>query len=149
MSRQVLDRRAMSRCAGVVRSALLWAAAFIAGPASAEEPPRFFAVTGVAANDVLNLRDVPHGDSRKLGAIPPGARGLKNFGCLKPEPSLERWMGMTDAEKRNARLEWCRVEYHGRQGWVAARFLKPDLGAERLTPNKDAERLMPNKGAER
>ena len=139
----------MSRCAGVVRSALLWAAAFIAGPASAEEPPRFFAVTGVAANDVLNLRDVPHGDSRKLGAIPPGARGLKNFGCLKPEPSLERWMGMTDAEKRNARLEWCRVEYHGRQGWVAARFLKPDLGAERLTPNNGAERLTPNKGAER
>ncbi len=140
MSRQIMDRRAMNRCARVVRSAALLAAAFVAGPASAQEPPRFFAVTGVPANDVLNLRDVPHGDSRKLGAIPPGARGLKNFGCLKPEPSLDRWMGMTDEEKRNARLEWCRVEYHGRQGWVAARFLKPDPGAERLKSKQGAER---------
>jgi uncharacterized protein YraI len=35
-------------------------------------------------------------------------------------------MDMTEDEKKNAKLEWCRVEYKGHQGWVAARFLKPD-----------------------
>jgi hypothetical protein len=94
--------------------------------ACAEEATRYWAVTGVPAGDVLNLRDVPHGDSRKLAGIPPGAAGLKNLGCLKPEPSLERWASMTPAERENAKLEWCRIEYQGRQGWVAARFLKPD-----------------------
>ncbi len=120
----------MSRCAGVLLSTIL-AATLPAASASADDPPKFFAVTGVPADDVLNLRDVPHGDSRKLDGIPPNARGLKNFGCLKPEPSLDRWMTMTDEEKRNAKLEWCRVEYHGKQGWVAARFLRPDPGAGR------------------
>lgn len=95
-------------------------------PAAAGDPPKYWAVTGVSAGDVLNMRDVPHGDSRKLAGIPPNAHGLKHLGCLKPEPSLDRWMAMTEDEKKNAKLEWCRVEYQGRQGWVAARFLKPD-----------------------
>ncbi|MGE0022465.1 MAG: SH3 domain-containing protein [Hyphomicrobium sp.] len=99
----------------------------LAPPASAEDAmPPYFAVTGVPAGDVLNMRDVPHGDSKKLGAIPPGERGLKNLGCLRPEPSLDRWLTMTEDERKNAKLEWCRVEYHGKQGWVAARFLTPD-----------------------
>ncbi|HYD14770.1 MAG TPA: hypothetical protein VEA77_00075 [Hyphomicrobium sp.] len=93
---------------------------------AADDPPKFFAVTGVASDDTLNMRDVPHGDSKKLATIPPNERGLKNLGCLRPEPSLDRWMTMTEDEKKNAKLEWCRVDYHGKQGWVAARFLKPD-----------------------
>ncbi|WP_295555640.1 hypothetical protein [uncultured Hyphomicrobium sp.] len=100
--------------------------AALAGDAAAANPPKYWAVTGVALDDVLNMRDVPHGDSKKLGAIPPNAHGLKHLGCIKPEPSLDRWMTMTEDEKKNAKLEWCRVEYHGQQGWVAARFLKPD-----------------------
>lgn len=118
----------MSRCAGVLVFTIV-SASLPAWSARADDPPKFFAVTGVPSGDVLNLRDVPHGDAQKLGGIPPNARGLKNFGCLKPEPSLDRWMTMTDDEKKNAKLEWCRVEYHGKQGWVAARFLKPDVGA--------------------
>lgn len=94
--------------------------------ACAEDRPGRWAVTGVAAGDVLNMRDVPHGDSKKIAGIPPGARGLKNLGCLTPEPSLERWADMTPAERSNAKLEWCRIEYQGRRGWVAARFLVPD-----------------------
>jgi hypothetical protein len=96
---------------------------------SKSEPPKFWAVTGVATNDVLNMRDVPDGDSKKLGAIPPNAHGIKNIGCMTPTPSLERWMVMTPAEKANSKLEWCRIEYKGQQGWVAARFLKPDAAA--------------------
>jgi predicted Fe-S protein YdhL (DUF1289 family) len=116
------------RGTGLMAAGIL-AAGFAAGAAWADDPPKYWAVTGVAAGDVLNMRDVPHGDSRKLAGIPPNARGLKNFGCLRPEPSLDRWMEMTEAERRNAKLEWCRVEYKGRQGWVAARFLKPDTTA--------------------
>jgi hypothetical protein len=116
----------IGRAAGLaIALGLLHAAAAVAAD---DDPPRFFAVTGVPADDVLNLRDVPHGDSKKLGAIPPNEKGLRNLGCLKPEPSLDRWMTMTEDEKKNAKLEWCRVEYHGKQGWVAARFLKPDGG---------------------
>ena len=94
--------------------------------ARAGDAPRFWAVTGVQAGDVLNLRDVPHGDSKKLAGIPPDTRGLKHLGCITPEPSLDRWMIMSNSERANAKLEWCRVEYRGMQGWVAARFLKPD-----------------------
>jgi hypothetical protein len=105
----------------------------LAGVASANdnnaEPAKYWAVTGVASNDVLNMRDVPDGDSKKLGAIPANAHGIKNIGCMTPTPSLDRWMVMTPAEKANSKLEWCRIEYNGKQGWVAARFLKPDGGA--------------------
>lgn len=96
------------------------------GKSDQTDPPKFWFVTGVPAGDVLNMRDVPHGDSKKLVGIPPNAHGLKHLGCIKPEPSLDRWMEMSDEEKRNAKLEWCRVEYRGKQGWVAARFLKPE-----------------------
>lgn len=101
-------------------------ASLLTGNARAGDPPQYWAVTGVASDDVLNMRDVPHGDSKKLGTIPPNAHGLKSLGCMRPEPSLDRWMDMTEDEKKNAKLEWCRVEYKGHQGWVAARFLKPD-----------------------
>ena len=94
--------------------------------ATAEDQPRFWAVTGVASGDVLNLRDVPHGDSKKLAGIPPNTRGLKHLGCITPEPSLDRWMIMSKSERANAKLQWCRIEYRGMKGWVAARFLKPD-----------------------
>ncbi len=79
-------------------------------------PPKYWAVTGVASNDVSNMRDVPDGDSKKLGAIPPNAHGIKNIGCMTPTPSLDRWMVMTPAEKANSKLEWCRIEYNGKQG---------------------------------
>ncbi len=115
----------IGRAAGIVIATCI-AASLPPGDASAQDPPKFFAVTGVPAGDVLNMRDVPHGDSKKLGAIPPDAHGIKDLGCMKPQPSLDRWMVMTEDERKNAKLEWCRVEYHGQQGWVAARFLKPD-----------------------
>lgn len=96
--------------------------------ADENEPPKYWAVTGVAADDVLNMRDVPDGDSKKVGSIPSNAHGIKHIGCMTPTPSMDRWMTMTPAEKANAKLEWCRIEYKGQQGWVAARFLKPDSG---------------------
>jgi len=117
--------RTGSAVAGAALIAVMGAAAW-AGDAKTPEPPAFWAVTGVPADDVLHMRDVPHGDSKILADIPPKAHGLKHLGCMKPQPSLDRWIEMTNDERANAKLEWCRVEYRGRQGWVAGRFLKPD-----------------------
>ena len=94
--------------------------------ASAEEEAARFLVTGVASNDVLHIRDVPSADSRSIGTIPPTAHGLPNLGCLRKQPSLDDWMRMTAAQRADAKILWCRVEYKGTVGWVAGRFLKPD-----------------------
>jgi hypothetical protein len=115
------------RCAIVGGGAIGFVASLAAGPSAiAQEPAQVWAVTGVTSDDVLHMRDVPHGDSKVLADIPPTAKGLKGFGCITPEPSFDRWADMTEAERANAKLPWCRVEYRGHQGWVAARFLRPD-----------------------
>lgn len=105
--------------------------AILSSPAgNAQEMPAYWAVTGVAANDVLNLRDVPSADSRSLARIPPNAHGLKHLGCRRNQPALELWARMNAAQRREALTQWCRVEYHGVEGWVAGRFLKPDKGSK-------------------
>lgn len=91
--------------------------------------PPFWAVTGVAANDVLHLRDVPSAESRSLAGIPPNARGLKNHGCRRNQPSMDLWARMSKEQRQLALTRWCRVEYQGQQGWVAGRYLKNDNGA--------------------
>jgi hypothetical protein len=97
----------------------------------AEEPPKFWAVTGVRADDVLHLRDVPSADSKSLAQIPPNARGLKHLGCRRNQPPMDLWARMSEAQRREALTLWCRVEYRGHEGWVAGRFLKPDNKAAR------------------
>lgn len=88
--------------------------------------PASWSVAGVAAGDVLNMRDVPSGDAKVLVRIPPDARGLKALGCLKKQLALDDWMELSKEARRDAQLLWCRVEYGGQQGWVAGRFLKPE-----------------------
>jgi predicted Fe-S protein YdhL (DUF1289 family) len=94
--------------------------------AGAVDQQDFWAVTGVAAGDVLYLRDMPSADSRSLARIPPNARGLKHLGCRRNQPALEQWMRMSEEQRREAQTKWCRVEYRGKQGWVAGRYLKKD-----------------------
>lgn len=96
------------------------------GGAGAQDHPDYWAVTGVAADDTLNLRDVPSADSKSLARIPPRTRGLKNLGCRRNQPPLELWMRMSQKARRDARMLWCRVDYLGQQGWVAGRYLKKD-----------------------
>lgn len=95
----------------------------------AQEAPKSWAVTGVAGNDVLHLRDVPSAESKSLAQIPHNARGLKHLGCRRNQPPMELWARMNAAQKREAVTQWCRVEYRGMQGWVAGRFLRADGGA--------------------
>jgi hypothetical protein len=99
--------------------------------AVAQEPgPDFWAVTGVAPNDVLNLRVAPDGDSKAIGRIPYNARGVRNFGCPNAV-TFDQWLGMTQAQRDKAqrRPRWCQVEYNGVKGWVNGRFLKEDRPA--------------------
>ena len=35
-------------------------------------------------------------------------------------------MRMSQAQRELAATQWCRVEYQGKEGWVAARYLKKD-----------------------
>jgi hypothetical protein len=104
-----------------------------AGPPPAEEalpvndgPPVLLAVTGVRSDDVLHLRNDPSADSKSLAGIPPNAHGLKKIGCMQVQLSMDRYMYMTKEERRDAQLPWCRVEYKGLQGWVAARYVKEE-----------------------
>ena len=85
--------------------------------------PDFFRVTGVALDDVLNIRAGAGVDHAKIGEIPPGADGVRNLGCVGGL-NFEDWQSAT-AEKRAAaaRTRWCQIEYEGTRGWVAGRYL--------------------------
>ncbi|HEU4378881.1 MAG TPA: SH3 domain-containing protein [Hyphomicrobiaceae bacterium] len=93
---------------------------------SFSEMPAYWAVTGVRSNDVLHLRDVPSADSKSLAGIPFNAKGLKHLGCRRNEMPFEDWVKLNKEARRAALMQWCRVEYKGKQGWVAGRYLKPD-----------------------
>lgn len=68
----------------------------------------FFAVKGVAPNDVLNMRDAPNGN-QVVGKIPPGARGVVGLGPRVKDQGT-----------------WAQVRYGDVTGWVNVRFLAPD-----------------------
>ena len=110
----------------VIAACIIGLAAIACPGARAEDPPKFWAVTGVGSSDVLHLRDVPSADSKSLARLPFNARGLKHLGCRRNQPPMEQWARMTEAKRREALTQWCRVEYHGQEGWVAGRYLKPD-----------------------
>jgi len=71
--------------------------------------PGLWAVTGVAANDVLNVRAEPSGQAAIVGALSPYETGIANLGCTEPPGSS---------------TQWCRIRSKGFEGWVAGRFLR-------------------------
>lgn len=85
--------------------------------------PDYFRVTGVAANDVLNVRAAPDAGAARLGEIPPNADGIRSLGC-QGGLSFAEWQQATEAERAAAlHTRWCRVAFGGVEGWVAARYL--------------------------
>jgi hypothetical protein len=98
-------------------------------PARAEaDGPDFYAVRGVAANDVLHIRAAPSASSTAIGEIPPDGRGLQNLGC-QGGPTFAEWERMNPAEREHAaRKRWCKIRYQGIEGWVAGWFLAEDSG---------------------
>ncbi len=93
--------------------ALVWV---LTGAYGGEVTPLFGAVTGVAADDVLNVRARPHYRATKVGALPPDAQ-----------------VGV-DRCRKKGHTRWCRIHHLAQynypqygdeapEGWVNARFL--------------------------
>lgn len=81
------------------------ALALLAGPALATQEyqlPTLFDVTGVAANDRLNIRERPDAGAAVIGTLPPDAKGVEVMA------------------ERNG---WAQVNSGERAGWVNARYL--------------------------
>jgi hypothetical protein len=66
-----------------------------------------YRVVGVPFDDVLNMRERPNPRSFPVGEIPFDATGIRGLGC-------------------NEDNTWCRVRYGGHEGWVNARFIRPE-----------------------
>ena len=82
-------------------------------------------MTGVRANDVLNIRAAPKPGAATLGTIPPGGTCVRNLGC-RGGLSFQEYSILSQAEQRKRLKQnprWCRVEYQGITGWVAGRYL--------------------------
>ncbi|MBM7067144.1 COG3650 family protein [Actibacterium sp. 188UL27-1] len=89
-------------------------AVFLALPVWAEPVvPGLFRVSGVASNDVLNIREEPTVRSPILSAYPFDARGIEVVGY-------------------NETGRWAKVGLGERNGWVAAKFLTADTSAAPL-----------------
>lgn len=69
--------------------------------------PGYFRVTGVAADDTLNVRAAPDASSADIGDLPHDARGVEVAG--------------TDASGK-----WGRITWQEGDGWIAMRFLTDD-----------------------
>ncbi|MXU63931.1 MliC family protein [Oceanomicrobium pacificus] len=85
--------------------------------------PDYFQVTGVASDDVLNLRDGPSAASAKIGTIPHDADGLANLGCEGGMSYAEWEKASAEEREKAAKTRWCKVSYKGQEGYVAGWFL--------------------------
>lgn len=110
----------------LMMAALFWTTSAVLAEA---DGPDYWDVSGVRAHDVLNLRTEATTRSTVITGIPYDATGLRNLGC-SGGPTFSEWQRMSAAEReRSARDRWCKVEYQGRDGWVAGRFLKESAAA--------------------
>ncbi|MDJ0825503.1 MAG: hypothetical protein QNJ16_08380 [Rhodobacter sp.] len=79
----------------------------LAFPGLATAQPGYFRVTGVAADDTLNVRAGPSASSADIGDLPPDARGIEVAG--------------TDASGK-----WGTIVWQEGNAWISMRFLAPD-----------------------
>ena len=117
---------------GVFQWGVLFCAMIFAAPIHAEidgHGPDAWRVTGVAADDVLNMRLGPSTDFLAIDSLPPNARGLEQVTCVPLLiPSI--YNRLTEAQREDMPQGWCLVRTGDfiKAGWVAQRFLKPDWG---------------------
>ncbi len=71
-------------------------------------------VQGVAADDVLNVREAPDKGAAVLGGLPPDAIGVRG----------------TSNRRRVGASTWREVECGNLRGWVNERFLARDTGSQ-------------------
>ena len=90
--------------------------------------PDFYRVSGVADNDVLNIRAEPDPHAKKIGEIPPEGTCLRNLGC-QGGLTLQEFTELSQEQKAKRLREnprWCKIEYKGVTGWTAGRYLRED-----------------------
>ncbi|WP_113912839.1 hypothetical protein [Roseovarius dicentrarchi] len=114
-------------------------------PARAEidgHGPDAWRVTGVAADDVLNIRMGPGTDYLVIGQFAPDARGLEQITCVPLLiPAIAHQL--SDAQRANLPPRWClmRSRDFSKAGWVAQRFLMEDalepVSAPDIGPTSD------------
>ena len=88
--------------------------------------PDYWQVRDIEQGDVLNIRQEPNRQSRKTGEIPPDGQCIKNIKCVGGL-TFEEFTTLSEAEKEKIskqRPRWCYVEYKGKKGWVAGRYLR-------------------------
>lgn len=118
-----------------MRRAYLWGALIcamaLAAPAARAEidghGPDAWRVTGVAADDVLNMRMGPGTRYLVIDSLPPNARGLQLVTCVPLLiPSI--YYRLTEAQRADLPQRWClmRTGDFIKAGWVAQRFLMED-----------------------
>jgi uncharacterized protein YraI len=111
-----------------VRIALLVGMATGLGSAAASaaaDGPDYYAVHGVAANDVLNIRSEPSPHAPKVGEIPPEGTCIRNLGC-RGGLTFKEFTTLSPTEKKQrerANPRWRKVEYQGVTGWVSGHYL--------------------------
>ncbi|UXX84226.1 SH3 domain-containing protein [Roseovarius pelagicus] len=112
-----------------IRHLAMGLALSLAGPATAQtlldgHGPDAWAVTGVASNDVLNLRAGPSTDYVKIGQLAPYARGIEMLVCV-PTLTYQQYQWLSDAGHKFP-PRWCLVSLDGERGWANARYLEED-----------------------
>jgi uncharacterized membrane protein len=88
---------------------LVFVLALLALPLRADVLPAFHAVTGVAADDVLNVRAAPAADAPVIGTLAPDAAGVEVIAILDG---------------------WAMVNAGEQTGFAAARFLRREPGPD-------------------
>ncbi|WP_375687457.1 SH3 domain-containing protein [Pseudooceanicola sp. LIPI14-2-Ac024] len=90
----------------MTRAALILCAALLATPAAATQDafPALYDVTGVAANDVLNLRAAPNAGAPVVGTLAPDATGVE---VVELAPGVD----------------WGRVNIGETSGWVSLAYM--------------------------
>lgn len=92
---------------GAAEGLMLGLLLFAGWPASATQEyilPTLFDVTGVAANDVLNIRAAPTASAAIIGTLAPDARGIEVVG-------------------HDETGQWARVNTRERSGWASLPYL--------------------------
>lgn len=112
----------MSNIPGAIVGVIL--AMMAPGASFAEaDGPDFYRVTGVASDDVLNIRARPSASGDKVGSIPHDGDGIANLGC-EGGLSYAEWSAASEEERAaSSRHRWCQISFEGVEGWVAGRFL--------------------------
>ncbi|PVA11999.1 hypothetical protein DC366_03520 [Pelagivirga sediminicola] len=119
----------MRRAIRTLLTGLAWALAASAAQAEIDgHGPDAWRVTGVAADDVLNMRMGPGTDYLVVDHLAPDARGLSLVTCVPLLiPSI--YHRLSDAQRAGLPQRWCLMRSADLQkaGWVAQRFLMEDV----------------------